>query len=412
MSGRARGVTVALVLAGGGARGAYEVGALSVLLPVLEERGERPRIIIGTSVGALNASFLAANAHLSASQLIPSALEVWESISWGGVARPLLSGGSLQRVGEYAGEVLGVPGVRLESLLDPDPLRVTLRERVDFDQLRRNVRARRLDVAGVVATSALTSRSVVFHSGLDSPPRDRRRGIDYVKAVLAEEHVLASAAIPGIFPAVHVERPRAGRGWYFDGGTRLNTPIKPALEFGAERVVVIALTSLAPGPARLAGEERPDALQGAGQILLGLLEDQLTSDLQTLATINGLTTATRVVAGHKRRVPYIAIAPASRNAVGEIALRVLREHYSGPLQAIRSPDLTLLARLLAGGADARHAELLSFLLFSPQFATALIELGRQDAQRWVDRSHDVDDIWQLAPIVDQPSSGKARRRVG
>lgn len=398
MSERVSEVRVALVLAGGGARGAYEAGALSVLLPLLEARGQRPRILIGTSAGALNTGFLAANAHLPASELIPDALEIWKSIRWPEVARRLISGGSLLRISGYAGEVLGVPGARLDSLLDPAPLRVTLRDRVDFDQIERNVQAGRLEAAGVVATSALSSRSVVFHSGLGSPPEDRLRGIDYVKTPLAEEHVLASAAIPAIFPAVHVPRPRAARGWYFDGGTRLNTPIKPALEFGAERVVVIALNSLAPGPAQLAGAERPDALEGAGQILLGLLGDQLTADVQTLVTINGLTRVTRVLRGKKRRVPYIVIAPQERDAIGAVALRVLRKHYSGPLQAIRSPDITLLARLLAGSADSQHAELLSFLLFSPEFATALIELGKEDAQRWADQSHELDGLWQIGPI--------------
>jgi NTE family protein len=162
--------TVAVVLAGGGARGAYEAGALSVLLPVLEEHGLRPRIVIGTSVGALNASFLAANAHLPASQVAADALAVWESISWTEVAQPLLSVGTVLRLSGSAGEVLGVPGARLDSLLDPAPLRTSLRERVDFAQISRNVQAGDLDAVGVVATSAATNRSVVFHDGVASPP--------------------------------------------------------------------------------------------------------------------------------------------------------------------------------------------------------------------------------------------------
>jgi NTE family protein len=260
------------------------------------------------------------------------------------------------------------------------------------------VHAGALDLAGVVATSALTGRSVVFHCGLSSPPPDRRRGIDYVPTALREDQVLASAAIPVVFPAVEVKQPAVARGWYFDGGTRLNTPVKPALAFGAQRVVVIAVTSLAPGPAQVAGPHRPDALAGAGQILLGLLDDQLTTDIQTLATINGLTRATRVVAGKKRRVPYIVIAPESRRAVGDLAVRVLRDHYSGPVSALRSPDISLLTRLLVGSTDAQHAELLSFLLFAPEFAAALIALGQHDAQRWINQSHDLDDLWQIAPI--------------
>jgi hypothetical protein len=171
---------VALVLAGGGARGAYEAGALSVLLPVLDERGQRPSIVLGTSVGALNAAFLAANAHLDPSKLIGRALGIWETISWSEVAEPLISGGSLLRAGGYAGEVLGLPGARIESLLDPAPLRTSLREQIDFKQIETNVTAGVLDAVGVVATSAATGRSVVFHRGLESPPADERRGIDYV----------------------------------------------------------------------------------------------------------------------------------------------------------------------------------------------------------------------------------------
>jgi NTE family protein len=395
---------VALVLAGGGARGAYEAGALSMLLPVLERRGERPRIMIGTSVGALNVAFLAANAHLPSGELIADALGIWESVRWSEIARHLLAGGSLLRLGRYGGEVLGLPGLRLESLLDPEPLRVTLREQIDFDQLEANVKGGRLDAAGVVATSALTGRSVVFHRGLPSPAADHRRGIDYVATQLAEEHVLASAAIPVVFPAVRVPEPEVARGWYFDGGTRLNTPIKPALALGAERVVVIALNSLSPGPPQLAGEERPDALEGAGQILLGLLGDQLTADIRTLASVNALVGATREHSSSakpsaaKRRVPYIVIAPAEPDAIGRCALRVFREHYSRPLQAIRSPDIALLARLTAGGSDAQHAELLSFLLFASEFSKALIALGQEDARRWIDQAHDLDELWQVGPI--------------
>jgi NTE family protein len=389
--------TVAVVLAGGGARGAYEAGALSVLLPVLEKRGLAPRIVIGTSVGALNASFLAANVQRPADQLATEALGVWESISWTDVAQPLLSLGTLLRLSGYAGEVLGVPGARLDSLLDPAPLRTSLQERVDFPQISRNVQAGHLDTVGVVATSAATSRSVVFHDGLASPPPDLVRGIDYVQTQLSEDKVLASAAIPAIFPAVHVEAPRRARGWYFDGGTRLNTPLKPALEFGAERVVVVALNSLAPGPPKLAGNQRPDALEGAGQILTGLLGDQLTSDVHTLATINTLTRSTSVTPGKKRRVPFMVIAPEQRDTIAKAALRVLRKQYSGPLDAIRSPDLTLLTQLLAGRAGPQHAELLSYLLFSPEFARALINLGQKDAQRWLKQPHDLDGLWQIGP---------------
>ena len=391
---------VAIVLSGGGARGAYEAGALSVLLPVLEERGERPRILVGTSAGAVNISFLASHTQLPLDQLIPEALAAWASMSWSEVARPLVSAASLRRLGGYAGEVLGVPGLQIESLLDPTPLRRTLRQRIDFDQLAGNIEAGRLDSAAVVATSVLTGRSVVFHSGLRSPPADDRRGIDYVATALAEEHVLASAAIPAVFPAVHVERPHVARGWYFDGGTHLNTPIKPALELGAERVVVVAVSPMAPGPASLAGERRPDALVAAGQILIGILDNQLIADVHTLATINALIgRRARSASTGKRRVPYIVIAPGEPDPMAARALTVVRGRYSSAVQTARSRDVALLARLTAARDDVAHAALLSFLLFAPEFAQALIELGRQDATRWLEQAHDLDDLWQVGPLT-------------
>lgn len=411
MSASTREGPVALVLAGGGARGAYEAGVLSVLLPVLEERGERPRILIGTSAGAVNVSFLAANAQLVADELIAEALAAWESMRWRVVARRLLSTATLRRAGAYAGEVLGLPGARLQSLLDPEPLRVTLRERVDFDQIEANVRDGRLDAVAVVATSARSGRSLVLHSGLVSPPADERRGLDYVAARLEEQHVLASSAIPGIFPAVHLTRPQPARGWYVDGGTRLNAPIKPALELGAGRVVVVAVTSADAGAPDLTAERRPDALAGAAQILIGLLEDQLAGDVQTLASINELVSAAggRALAG-RRRVPYILVTPAEHDPIGPRALEVVRRNYSGLLQALTS-DVALLARLTAAGGDVQHAALLSFLLFAPEFARALIELGQQDARRWIDQTHDFEQLWQIGPLAGR---GVSRRgpRVG
>jgi NTE family protein len=390
---------VGLVLAGGGARGAYEAGALSVLLPVLEQRGERPEILIGTSAGALNVSFLAATANLPADELMQTALGIWATVRWREVARELLSPASLSRLAAYLGEFLGIPGSRLESLLDPTPLRATLRERVDFARLAENVDAGLVGSAAVVATSALTGRSVVFHSGGPQLPPDRRRGIDYTSTALSEDQVLASAAIPTVFPAVHVERPAEARGWYFDGGTRLNTPIKPALALGAERVVVIGVDSLATGPAALAGEQRPDALEAAGHTLLGLLDDQLRADLLTLVMINELlASGAGQGEGGKRRVPYIVIAPARRDEIAACALRVVREHYSGPLSSLRFPNVALLSRAVAGGADEQHAALLSFLLFAPEFTSALIDLGRQDARRWLDTQHDFEGPWQMGPI--------------
>lgn len=383
--------SVGLVLAGGGARGAYEIGALSVLLAELDRRGERPVVVVGTSVGALNAAFLAATAHLPVAEAVPQALEIWRCIRFGEAAKSIFSLGTLGRLARYAGQFLGVPRARLWSLLDSSPLRATLEQKIAFDQIERNVHDGALHAAATIATSAATSRSVVFHCGGTPPnPRDKQRGIDYAQTPLGVEHVLASAAIPGVFPAVHVSDPDGAAGWYFDGGTRLNTPIKPALKLGAERVVVIALNPIAPPPQRLAGERRPDALEGAGQIAQGLLVDPLVHDVQTLAKINSIASAS--VAGPSE-IPYIVVAP-EHDAIGALAREAFRGAYMRLRAVLRAPDLVFLGHAVAADSNALHGELLSYLFFASDFADALIELGRADAERWLQTPH-ADGIWEI-----------------
>jgi NTE family protein len=392
--------SVALVLAGGGARGAYEVGALSVLIPVLDDAGLRPRIVVGTSAGAINGVYVASRAHEPVASVTADGEAIWRELRWEQVLRPLASPGTLERLALYLGEIAGVPGAELPALLDPAPLAETLTRRVSFDQLHRNVSDGHLQAAAVVGTSALTSRSVVFHDGGEPPGHDEIRGIDYARTPLDPAHARASAAIPGLFPAIHVERPAAAAGWYFDGGTRLNTPIKPALALGADRVVIVALNSIASPPPQLAGDDRPDALEGAAQLIQSVLVDPLVNDVRTLAMVNELVDAGAGPSGElagRRRVPYVFIAPRERDAIGKVALRVFREDFTSPRGAVHSPNVALLGRLLAGGRDAAHGELLSYLFFDGEFADALIELGRLDARRWLEEQHD-DGLWQVGQL--------------
>jgi NTE family protein len=385
---------VGLVLAGGGARGAYEVGALSVLLPALEERGQRPRVIVGTSVGALNAAYLASTAQLPASEAMKEGRRIWTEIHFAQVLEPVASVGALRRLSRYVGQFLGFPRSRLEALLDPGPLRETLLRLISFDQIERNLGEGGLDAAAVVATSAATSRTIVFHCGGGPPAHDDKRGIDYVEARLTDEHVRASAAIPGAFPAVHVLSPPSARGWYFDGGTRLNTPIKPALALGAKRIVVIALNSLAPAPPQQASDGPPDALEGASQLVQAVLVDPLVHDIQTLATVNTLIGDSGASSSHRLRIPYVLIAPQERDAIGNRAQEIFEANYSNLSDSLRARDLAFLGRAVAGGSDAIHGELLSYLFFAPEFAESLIRLGREDARRWLDASHE-QDLWDI-----------------
>jgi NTE family protein len=242
----------------------------------------------------------------------------------------------------------------------------------------------------------------------EAPPRSHV--VEYVHARLEHQHVRASAAIPILFPPVRVDRPPEARGWYVDGGTRLNTPIKPALDLGADRLVVIG-TEAATEPTAEPGRhdsEPPDFGDGALHALHGALVDPLGEDMRLLGNINaffaeegGAPAAVRYrkARGKRpyRRVPYIFVAPTRRGVIGELAGEAFRARYGG-LNGLRSPDFPLLNRLL-GGDSPVHGELLSYLLFDREFIDALIDLGRRDATSWLEAQNRRGQPWQLEPLA-------------
>ena len=178
MSGESNGQGGAgLVLGGGGARGAYTSGALSVLLPELKDQ---VRVIVGTSAGALVSAYLVANWHRPVEEAIEDGLSFWRELRFGDVFAPLMAFGGAARFMRYVGEFLPVSSLHAPSVLHPEPLQQTLGRLVDFDRLSENIREQRVAL-GVVATPAHSNRSVVFHQG--GIPRHRDdplRGIEYV----------------------------------------------------------------------------------------------------------------------------------------------------------------------------------------------------------------------------------------
>lgn len=411
--GKHTGGPVGLVLSGGGVRGAYELGVLSVLAPELQRRGESPRIIVGTSVGALNAAFLAARADRGLVSAVEAGCQLWREIAYADVLGPLLSARDIGlglRFGlEFLG--LGVPGAR--SLLDNAPFEDTIDARVSFSKLAANVRSGVIDAVGVAATSHDTGRSVVFYDSPSHPPRDDKRAIDYAGAPLGADHVRASASIQALFPAVQIKEPAAMDGWYGDGGTSLNTPLKPALAFGAERLIVIGLNSTAGSP-RSASRRRPDAFDGAAQAVQALFADQLSGDVATLATVNQMVAGrpsgaeADAPADPHRLVPYIFVAPRQRFVIGRLARDVYRQLYGGLRGLRRGRDLALLGRLLDAGRNPRRGELFSYVFFAAEFAQALIDQGRRDAEWWLEQEHD-DGPWRVG---DPPGAGSDRREPG
>ena len=357
---------------------------------------QRPTVIVGTSVGAINASYLAATVDRPVDEALEQGRDIWRNMGWESALKPLVSFAQLRIAARAIADALGLPSKGSWSMLDATPVRGTLEREVPFDGIRANVAAGRLAAAAVVATRASTSLSVVFcDTAGEPPPADMRRGITYEKtARLGVDHVLASAAIPAAFPAIEVSDPASARGWYFDGGTRLNTPIRPALDLGAERLIVVALHSpwfgAAPDNSR-----RPQVLDGVAQLLQGVLVDPLLNDLHTLTTINRLVEGGSPSGSSFEQIPYILIAPASPFEIGEVAARVYAEHYRGLRR--RRGSVARLGRFLDVADSPMRGELLSYLFFDPDFAAELMELGRTHARSWLAQPHD-DGPWQVGPL--------------
>jgi NTE family protein len=403
--------TIAVVLPGGGARGAYEIGAMSVLLPALEARGERVSIWCGTSVGAINATALASLAHLPVKEQVSQTLALWRAMRKQDVISPIAGRGGARILTRLVRHALGIRGAALASLLDASPLADSLDRWIDWSQLQSNVRRGHVTAACVVATSLETGDPVAFVSSAHPAPSHSDDTIRYVKAKIGGEHVRASAAIPVMFPPVEVNTPRAARGHYIDGGTRLNSPIKPALNLGADKVIVVGLEPFAAArsaaggngngttPKRPApsGHSPPGIADVAANMLDGLLVDQVAYDLRRLAAINTFfaedavtgtsraARAYRLARGHTpyRPISYALVAPKRRGEIGRLADAVFERRYGGP-KGLRDLDYVLISRAL-GGRSRQRGELLSFLLFDEQFVGELVAMGRRDAARWLRR---------------------------
>ena len=382
-----------LVLAGAAARGAYEAGALAVLLPVLEERGQRPTVLVGTSVGALNAAFLASRADVPADVATRELLDLWLGIGRKQVfTLSPLTGAAL------LGHELGLP-LRPRGLVDTGPLRDTLDSAMgDWARIRRNVDHGHLDALAVVTTSAVSGRTVVFVEG-GLPGRDRHRlpemdlkkGIEYVApgGGIGVGHVLASAAIPILFPPIELAMGDDAHDWFVDGGLRLNTPIKPAIELGVDRVAIVAAdpaTHSAPGTP--SSRTTPDLDDLVLHFLQATLADPLIEDMWTLAGVNTLL-GERDEPGGKRPIEYLFVGPSRRGELGERAGKVVKR--------LGLSEFRLVDWLL-GRQGGQHEELLSYLLFDPVFFEEAADLGMADAQAELDRLACEGLKWRTEPL--------------
>ncbi|HEX8954521.1 MAG TPA: patatin-like phospholipase family protein, partial [Polyangia bacterium] len=369
---------IGLVLPGGAALGAYEAGVVDYV--VRELGGElgsaaRPDVLCGTSVGAIGAAMLGAFAdepRVAAARLV----ELWTNLRVERFLRPDVLGALASLCGCRA--VVRRPGVG--GLLDTRQIDRLVRDAIPFARIGANVRRGLVSAVGITTTHVASGHTVVFVES-DGPIRhwSRDRTLVAQPARIGAEHVLASAAIPLLFPAIAI-----GGELYCEGGLRLNVPLSPAVHLGADRLLVVSPNYVAPPDARLA-RARERALSGPvfllGRMLNALLLDRIDADIERLHQVNDIlaaarprATATATATEPRLRIVQSLVVRASRS-IGIMAADYVR----APGFARRGIVPRLLKQIAAAEGTA-EADLVSYLLFDGDFAAALIALGRRDAR--------------------------------
>lgn len=370
---------VGLVLSGGGARGAYEVGALSYVAEHHPELLDRVRIITGASVGAVNGVFLASHGLSRAS--LAALAELWRSLDLDDVLS--LAHGSLFRMVGAASLRLIRQGTKSPAtgLLNASALFKLIHKHVDWPALHQNVESGRFEFVAIAATDIATGLTHLFLESTDKAPRPMR-DIEVVPTQLELRHVAASAAIPILFPPVPID----GR-WYLDGGLRHNTPLTPALRLGASSLLIVSVDHPR-SPLELESSAFPGIGQVVGKLLDSMFLDRMAYDLDRLERINDMVEiferagvsgeslrAELLVRGRRpyRRTPFAAVRPSQD--LGRLANEVLTESPGHPGSFRR------VISQLFGNDQHSSADAASFLLFDRSYAERLLQVGYEDAER-------------------------------
>jgi NTE family protein len=399
---------VALVLAGGGARGAYEAGVLRYICEELpRDTGVKPwfDIVSGTSVGALNACFVAATAD----DLEHSLVKLWDR--WLELRADVLLKIRPLEVLRFARSMIGgAPmrveddgsGVRRGGLIDTSELERFVLDSVQWTRIARNIASRALHAVSVSATHVASGKTVVFVETADElPPWSRDPYVRAQRATITPWHALASAAIPMLFPPMMIDGD-----WYVDGGLRQNTPLSPALRLGADRVLLVSLRfrggpTTIETPAPVTAVPSPFFL--AGKALNALLIDRVEYDLDRLRRMNAIVDAGCEMMGPdfltkiNERIAGVEGAPLRR--IREIHVRpsvdlgaIASAYAKSDSFAITSGLSARIFRSLAERDAGDDSDLLSYLLFDGGFGKILLELGREDARA---RKHELAEFFAV-----------------
>lgn len=362
-------MTTGLILSGGGARAAYQVGVLKAVAEILPREVYNPfPIICGTSAGSINALAIAGRpGHFRLR--IRKLEKIWSNMGpeqiyrtdyWGVVKNSI----NMLLSFLHSGYAIGEP----KALLDNDPLRELLSNYVRFRHIDEAIASGELQAVSVTAMSYTTGQSVTFFQGREHlQPWERSRRIG-VRTQLSIDHLMASSAIPTLFPAHQIND-----GFYGDGALRQLKPISPALQLGASRVFVIGVSD---NPRHRKPHQfikhSPSIAQIVGHMFNSAFIDSIESDLETLRTINSLaqklTPEQRLTGSAERRaVDVLAISPSQ--PIDELAA----EYIDQLPKSIR-----MFLRLTGATAHGGGISAASYLLFSKGFCQKLLQLGYRD----------------------------------
>ena len=361
-----------LILSGGGARAAYQVGVLAGIADLLPPGAPNPfPVIVGTSAGAINAVKLASGA-LHFRTAVHQLTDFWQGFRSHQVLRSDWRGVIGQARRFFGNSLLGFGSHVPVALLNSSPLRDLLTDRLDLAGIDAAIAAKHLRAVAVTAFGYESGHAMTFYQGkgtIDPWLRHRRLG---VPTQLTIDHLLASSAIPLLFAPVKI-----GQEYFGDGAVRQSAPISPALHLGANQVLVVGVSGNPRGldankqiPRATSGHQ-PTLAQISGHMLNSTFIDNLESDIEVLERMNLvsdlLPCEQRVRKQGLAPVEVLVIAPSQ--PIDQIAARHRHELPRALRTFLRGP----------GATKTSGASVLSYLLFEAGYCRELIELGRYDA---------------------------------
>jgi NTE family protein len=389
--------TTGLILTGGGARAAYQVGVLRAVHRIRRAAGAPPGnpypVLVGTSAGALNAAALATDAD-DADAGIAKLVRVWENMHVEQVYRTdsfgvIRTGAKWLTMMSMGWAMVRLRRLRPRSMLDNAPLHHLLAEMIDLDRIDRLIGEGHLKALAVSASSYTSGTHVTFYqSDAEHLPWIRSNRVA-VQGELTMAHLLASAAIPFMFPAVTLPL-QGSYEWFGDGSMRQTAPISPAIHLGADRILVIGAGRMREpvGPRTTVPSAYPSIAQIGGHALSSIFLDALAVDAERLQRINAtlslIPAEVRAQAALKP-VRLLLISPSER--LDDIAAR----HLDALPHTIRSLLRGIGVSNAAPGSNG--AALASYLLFEQAYTRELMALGEKDTDA---RRAEVLEFFDLA----------------